>query len=381
MKKILLPTDFSGSSKKAIEMAITLAKNFETEVILLHVLPDFTKSTSVLDLMSKNVHFQLSKIQEYLHKGGVKTGEPVIQIGNTYHNIIEFANKLDVNLILMGSGKKSAEEPFKLGITSENVIRNSDIPVWIVKDDTSTNISSIVCPVDFSKPSKRALTNAIHLARVFKAELSVFTVIRPPSESFMGLGTVIDQEQQLIAEKQRELFNAFLTKFDFDGIEYSKKVLTGKPYKEILNNINSSANTLLIMGTTGKSGITKLLIGSVTEKVVREVPCSFITLKSKDIIRLKTKSEIKILSYHFKEGQKMLEQGFLDDALIQFKICLTINSLYIPAWEGRAKTEKRLGNTKQAKQSKEQAKQIRARIYNQQVEADIRSKHHLFGKM
>ena len=381
MKRILLPTDFSGSSNGAIEMAITMAKHFDTEVILIHVLPEFTKSRSVLDLMSKNVHLQLSKIQEYLQKGGVNTPDPVILIGNSSNNIVERANKLDVNLILMGSGEKGRGDTFKLGIATENVIRNSDIPVWVVKNDTPTEIKEIVCPVDFSKPSKRALANSIHLARTFNAKLSVFTVITPVAESFMGLGSIFDTEHQLIAEKQREQFDLFIGKFDFEGVDYTKEVLDGKPFQEILNKIKSTANTLLIMGTTGKSGISKMLMGSVTEKVVREVPCSFITLKSKNFIRLKVRSEMRDLSSHFKDGKKMLKQGFVEDAINQFQSCLTINNFYMPAWEYLAKAQKRAGRKKEAKISRAQAKEIGDRLYNQKIEADIRSRHHLFGKM
>lgn len=381
IKKILLPTDFSGSAQGAIEMAIAISKNFDTEVVLLHVLPKFTKSKPVLDLMSKNVHSQLSKIQDYLKKGCVNAAEPVILIGNSSSNIVELAKKLDVNLILMGSGEKGRSETFKLGIVTEHVIRNSDIPVWVIKNNTPPTIKNIICPVDFSKPSKRALANAIHLARTFKATLTVLTVIAPIDESFMGLGSLFDAEHKLIATKHREDFEAFLKKFDFEGVEFSKEVLTGKPFKEILNIITNPTNSLLIMGTTGKTSLSKMLIGSVTEKVVREVPCSFITLKSKDIIRLKIKSDIKDLSTHFKEGKKLLKQGFIEDALNQFQICLSINNLYVPAWQNIAKAQERLGRKKDAKKTLKQVAKISESLYNRKIEADIRSRHHLFAKM
>lgn len=378
--KILLPTDFTGSSQGAIDMAIELANKFETEIILLHVLPEFTKSRSVLDLMTKNVHFQLSSIQEYLHKGGVDTADPIISIGNNWHHIVQTAKKLDVNLILMGSGEKGRGEKFKLGTTSENVIRHTNVPVWIVKNDTPASIRSVICPIDFSGPSKRALINAIQIARTFEATLKVITVIAPLAESFLGLGSLMDSEHKLIEEKQKLDFNEFLNDFDFKGIEHSIEILQGKPSQEILKSITTASNSLLIMGTTGKSGISKILMGSVTEKVIREVPCSFITLKTKNAIRLNIKSDLRTLSHHYKEGKALLKEGFSEEALKQFQACLTINNLYAPAWDGIAKAHKNLGNNKQAKKSSKQGDQIRERINNQKVEADIRSKHHLFGK-
>lgn len=282
MNKILLPSDFKGSAQGAIDMAITLAKNFDSEIILLHVLPEFTKTRSVLDVLTKNVHYQLSTIQEYMRKGGVQTAEPIILIGSIFDHIVQLSIKLDVNLILMGSGEKGLGDKFKLGLTTGNVIRNSNIPVWVVKNDTPASVHKIICPVDFSWPSERALTNAIRIAKIFKAKLKVLTVIEPMAETFLGLGSLLDSEQQIFAEKHRTQFEEFLKKFDFNGIEFSKEVAHGKPYQEILNRITPHANRLLVIGTTGKSGLAKILMGSVTEKVVREVPCSFITLKTHD---------------------------------------------------------------------------------------------------
>jgi len=378
--KILLPTDFTGSSQGAIDMAIELASKFETEIILLHVLPEFTKTRSVLDMMSKNVHYQLSTIQKYLHKGGVDTAEPMILIGNNWHHIVQVAKELDVNLILMGSGEKGRGDKFKLGTTSENVIRHTDVPVWIIKNDTPASIRNIICPIDFSGPSKRALTNAIHIARTFEAALKVITVIAPLAETFLGLGSLMDSEQKLIEEKQKLDFKEFLNEFDFKGTAHSIEILQGKPSQEILKSITTAANSLLIMGTTGKSGISKILMGSVTEKVIREVPCSFITLKTKNAIRLNIKSELKTLAHHYKEGKALLKEGFAEEALKQFQACLKINNLYAPAWDGIAKAQKRLGNKKEAKKSIKQSEQIRERLNNQKVEADIRAQHHLFGK-
>jgi universal stress protein E len=282
LKKILLPTDYSGSSQGAINMAITLSKNYNTEIFLLHVIELFTNSKALMDEINKNVHYQLTTVQEYMRKEGVKTAEPFVLIGNNYDHIINLSVKLDVNLILMGSGEKGIRDRFKLGVTAGNVIRNSNIPVWVVKNQTPASVQKIVCPVDFSWSSERALKNAIQLAQVFKAKLNVLNVIEPMAETFLGMGSLLESEQQLIAENQRFQFDRFLKKFDFNGIEYSKEVAHGKPAQEILNRITSHANRLLVMGTTGQSDVSNILMGSVTEKVVREVPCSFITLKTTD---------------------------------------------------------------------------------------------------
>ncbi len=376
--KILLPTDFRGSSQGAIEMAIALSKKFDTEIILLHVLQEFTKSKSVLSILSKNVHYQLSSIRDYMNKGGAKTAEPIISVGHNYNHIVELAHKEDVNLILMGSGEKGRGATHKLGITTENVVRHSDIPVWVIKLDTPADIKKIICPVDFSDASKRALNNAIHLARTFEAELSVLTVIAPIGGRLLNLGSSLDEEYQELAEQHRVEFADFLDEFDFYGIRYTKEILHGKPDVEILSIIKEPVNSLLLMGTTGKTGLARILMGSVTGKVVREVPCSFITVKTKDVIRLKAEAEISSLSHHFKEGKHLLREGLIKEALHQFNLCIGISKLYIPAWDGAAEAHERLGDKAEAKICHQQSTKIQEILYGQSVQSDLKKKHALF---
>ncbi len=58
---------------------------------------------------------------------------------------------------MIGSGEKSKNDIFRLGTTAEKIIRKSDKPVWVVKKDNPLNVKNILCPVDFSPESKRAL--------------------------------------------------------------------------------------------------------------------------------------------------------------------------------------------------------------------------------
>ncbi len=282
LKKILLPTDFSGSSQGAIDMAITLARMIDAEITLLHVLQVFTNSKALLNELTKNVRYQLTTVQEYMRKKGVQTGEPVVLIGSNFEHIVKLSEKLKVDLILMGSGEKGLHDSFKLGVTAAKVIKNASLPVWVVKNQTQASVQKIVCPVDFSWPSERALNNAIKIAEIFNAKLHVLNVVEPMTETFLGMGNLLESEQQLLADNQQIQFDKFLERFDFSGIKYSKEMAHGRAYQEILNRITSHANRLLVMGTTGLSKHPNVLMGSVTEKVVLQVPCSFITLQTSD---------------------------------------------------------------------------------------------------
>jgi nucleotide-binding universal stress UspA family protein len=277
----------------------------------------------------------------------------------------------DVNLILMGSGEKGIVEKYQLSTTASKVIRKSNKPVWIMKRDMTSSISRIICPIDFSDPSRRALKNAIHLARVFKAELTVLNVIEPIADKPIRLDMQLTDEQRLVAKDQTSKFEHFLKDFDFHMVKVSKEIYQGKPHQEILKRIKARKSDLLVIGTTGRTGLSRILMGSVTEKVTREVPCSFITMKDENVIRLCLEAKMNDLEACYKESNQLLEKGFAKQALNQFQLCLNIDCLYLPAWEGMAAAHDQLGHKEKAQNCRNQIKEIQERLKNQEVEFDL----------
>ena len=371
LKKILLPTDFSIFSRRALEMAITLAKNFDSEITLLHVIPGFPKSKEVRDMLNKTAQDQFAAIREKISLSGGKTTEPVIASGSYSDQIIQLAEKQDVNLILLGSGEKEVSGKCKLSTTVTKVIWKSNKPVWVVKRDEPNYIKRIICPIDFTQPSRRALNNAIHLARVFNAELAVLTVIAQITSSSLRLDVQLTSEQQLIAGKQISKLEHFLKEFDFHNVRVIKEVYQGKPYQEILKRINARKSDLLVMGTTDRTDLSRILKSNVTEKVIRELPCSFITLKEEDVIRLHLDTKIRDLETHFKESKQLMSRRFVKEALHQLQHCLHIDRLYIPAWEGMAYAHEQLGHKEKAQHCHNKVKEIQEQIKHQEVEHDL----------
>lgn len=76
---------------------------------------------------------------------------------------------------------------------------------------------------------------------------------------------------------------AFIKEFDLDGVVHKIEIKSGKADEKILNAIKNQHIDLLIMGTNGRTGLSSFFMGSVTEKVIREMPCSFITIKKNDV--------------------------------------------------------------------------------------------------
>ncbi len=379
LEKILLATDFSPASKNALKMAIAVAKRLNSKIHLIHVIQHKHLSKSTLEPIKEAAATHLKEKEKEITENGIKIGNSFLVTGSPFDQIIKHADFYDVNVIMMSAGETEDEDHFPLGITAQKVIRKSAKPVWIVKPDSPQEIQKILCPVDFSAPSHRALKNAIHLARSFAAELTVLHVIEPLATGLLKT-SVSSEEKQTYLKEQEAQFDQFLKDFDFYHVRWRKEICQGAPHSQILNNVVDTGADLLLMGSTGRTGLARMLIGSVTEKVTREVPCSFIAEKSEDTIRLHLEEMKDTLESHFKEGKALMDQEFLHEAIQEFRRCLSIELDYEAAWQALAVAYERLGETKAAEESRQRAKEIRDRHWQQIVEAEIRSRHTLFGK-
>ena len=383
LNRILLATDFSKSSEQAMHMAIRLAKIFNSEILTLHVIPSMEVSKLNQEMIEKGINLELKKINDKISSKGVLVNEIGLQRGIPFIRIIQEANKNNVNLILMGSGgkKTSGEKLANLpGITTEKVLHKADKPVWIVKYDKEPSFKNILCPVDFSKPAERALKNAIHLARKTNAKLHIVHSVPLTIAFYLNfLGESEDKQTEKISTHKDHL-DKFLEQFDFHDVIYEKIVKQGGVHQIILETATNLDADLIVMGTSGESNNMKILVGTNTEKVVRELPCSIITVKSESIIQPMIDYEIADLETHYNLGNEFLNNGMPQEAIEQFRHCIGHDVLYAPAWEGLAFSHERLGNMEISQEYRQKAKLIREKLWQQKVESELRSKHRIVGK-
>ncbi len=139
----------------------------------------------------------------------------------------------------------------------------------------------ICCPVDFSEASEAALQLAADLARHFAAQLTVLHVYQPPH-------TAVPVEGSLYAPP--ELFEAIARQVNRELAEWQQRaekrsegsvtaiMLIGVPFAEITRYAKEGKFDLIVMGTEGRTGVKRLFLGSVAERVVRLSECPVITV-------------------------------------------------------------------------------------------------------
>ncbi|MFT4669372.1 MAG: universal stress protein E [Ulvibacter sp.] len=370
LKSILVAIDFNKSSENVLKNSIKIAKTLKSKITLIHILPDAIDNEKVNLLLKKAATTMLKELNDRIINESISTGTPIIEYGNYCDKIVYAAEKINTNLIVVGAGEKLKEEAFQLGTTAEKIIRKSDKPVFVVKNNQTLDIKSILCPIDFSKESSRALNNAIIISRLFNVKLVILSVYSPFRQIFTTIDTVEINEQRKSDHVKK--FSKFLEGFNLIDTNYVKDIKGGEPAEEILKSIKNYGSDLLIMGTTGKSGISKILMGSVTEKVIREVLCSFITLKNEDAIVLELESKIQDIEYHYNSAQELFEKGFFEESINQFNICLGINFTHIRSLKALAKVYEKLGDVNNVKKYQEMTKKVLDQIWNMKIEQEVR---------
>ena len=146
------------------------------------------------------------------------------------------------------------------------------------------NIKKILTPIDFSEHSMEAMRGAMELAKDLGADEVHLMHVIAPQHSFIPYFTTIEQNRELAREgAMLEQAEEELARIKKDEFGDSKKVFTfavvGPPVEKLVDYAKAQAIDLIVVATHGRTGGEHILIGSVTEKLVRNAPCSVLVFR------------------------------------------------------------------------------------------------------
>jgi universal stress protein E len=372
LDKILFAQDFSATSAKLQTVALQLAKEFKSTVVPIHILPKDINLPKVKELLHSTAQEKLEETRKNFKQQGIDVVEPILKYGTPYELIAKGANTVNASVVLVGSGESTSTNAHKLGTTTERLIQYSAKPVLVLKEGCDLDVRTILCPIDFSSTSERALTNALLLARRFKAKLIIQSVSEKQSSSWFSTNEMVKEENEERLRKLEQDFDSFLKNFTLDDLNWTKLVAQGDVSDEILKAIETNDVDLLVMGSAGRTGLNRLIMGSVTEKVIREVPCSFITLKSEDLINRNINKNIKDFELLIETADQLEKDGFYEEAIEHYRISLTINAIHLPAYSAIARLLKKTGQEDKANAYRKSADEIKERIWYKKIEDEVR---------
>ncbi|MFC1613973.1 universal stress protein [Gemmatimonadota bacterium] len=301
LNRILYTTDFGESAEEALRYAAMLAGEYGAELHLLHVVSLFNEGElspeDVFTEMEKHAETFSDQLQQEAHRridrriedhGSHNLGMfKHIERGFSPHEeIVRLTGELDVDLVVMGTYGRGAVAHFLFGSTAEQVVRMAACPVLTVRHHAPQRrdiqqIKNILFPTDFSEYSKRALPYALSFASRYKANLHVLHVFEQrvhPAFYIMDKSTPFDLDNSL-RDRALDALDEFVYPDLREKISFNCEVASGKPFVEIINYARTHEIDLIVIATHGLTGLEHMVIGSTTERVVRNAPCPVLSIK------------------------------------------------------------------------------------------------------
>lgn len=143
------------------------------------------------------------------------------------------------------------------------------------------NSKTIFFATDFSAASEDAFREAVEMAKVRGEKMVIAHVIATPGLVGYGVGEVAEFTEARIREGCQEGLNALKTKAELAGVKATTTLLTGTPHDEIANAAEEEGADLIVLGTHGRTGVSKFVLGSVAARVMCEAPCPVLTVRGK----------------------------------------------------------------------------------------------------
>lgn len=190
MKKILVPIDFSEQAEFAAKVAAKIAERTDGKLLFLHMLDlpsdvidpsnygnNSNSPTTLLYMKRAQEKFDRLTKRYFLRNAKI---EKAVLFHNPFDGIIEESKKLGADLIVMGSQGISGFEEMFVGSNTEKVVRHSDIPVLVVKNEIDDfNLENLVFASDFEEEYKPTFKKVVEFANKFNAKIHLLRVITP----------------------------------------------------------------------------------------------------------------------------------------------------------------------------------------------------------
>lgn len=273
-QKILVAYDGSPSAKNALSLAGQMAREDKSWIKVLAVVPTYQGD---LDLIG------VSNIKEVLAGPGerllaearqIADREQVhiltnLQQGEPYEQIVQVAEEENCDLIIVGRRSNTDLERDLIGSVTARVIGYTRKDVLVVPKNSRLSWDSILLATDGSESCENALARALEIAQERRSRLAAVSVVYTNDE-FYTLAHEMVQGLYRQADKVLEKVRSWAGDL---GVRAELFVKDGEPYQAIVDLATERASDLIVIGSHGRKGLTRLLMGSVTERVIGYANC------------------------------------------------------------------------------------------------------------
>ncbi len=273
--RILAATDFSTRAQRALRRAGLLAQATGAEIALVHVVDD-DQPRDLIEIERREAERILAEqVGATTEFRGVQC-RPMVATGDPFDAILRTAAALNTDLIVMGAHRKQFLRDVFVGTTVERVIRTGPYPVLMVNNEVKGGpYRTVLAAVDMSAPSANAIRVAQTTGLIDNAHVTLVHAFHPLAKAKMimaGLDrTSIDEH---VAGQRRKATDELATSLETHGLSgngWPRRIEEGRAFEVISRAVAETRPDMLVIGARRRSGRLKLLLGSVTEEVLRSL--------------------------------------------------------------------------------------------------------------
>ena len=281
---ILLPFDGSEGAIEVLHHVSQLADWADATIQILYVADTTRDSVTVvegetIDMLEQKGEDIVEEAAKTLDTHSVSYDTDVVQ-GNPSPTIVDYAERYEQDLVVMPTHGREGVSRYLIGSVSEKVVRLSSGPVLTVRMQPDETVEfpyeNILLPTDWSTAATHAADHVLSLAASLDATVHVLSVV---GETALGLDVRSTSPGRENEQAATEAVEAVVSEAETRGVtDIVRHIEDGTPIEEILGCIESNDIHAVGMGTTGKRGTDRILLGSVAEKTVRSAPTPVLTI-------------------------------------------------------------------------------------------------------
>ena len=294
-QKILVATDFSPCSEAALNQGVRLARQTGAKLVLAHTLPDLRQLVATLpvearrdffygegDLFDKEVRRESdAKLQQAISRLNAPeidiTSETLL--GTPYFEITHAVQQDGYDLVLAGTRGLSQWEQFFVGSTARRLVSTCPSSVWIVKKEHRGTPKVVLATTDFSDSSLKAVREGLRVAQQAKSEFHLLHVIEELDEELIKRSPHGSPMRKDINDYSRLRLESFVRLLETKPDQVHLHLSLGTAWQEIARTAKHLNADLVVIGTLGRTGMSRLLVGNTAEKVLETCDSSILTVK------------------------------------------------------------------------------------------------------
>jgi len=279
MKKLLMATDLSARSDRALQRALALAHQLGATLEVIHIVSD-TVPANIAEQYEASARTTIQELVASLPSAASVKPEITINRGHDYEEILYHAVETGAELIVVGITRHTAYELFR-GTTAERIVRIGNLPILLVKDPVAHDYKRVLVATDNSPAAQRALECAAAIAP--NAEFHLLHTVHVPFTGFLGP----ESQAQIRQEQERNFRNAFekgiraqVDRLGNGGLRATFHIEEGDIISVIRDQAERLNADLLAIGSHGRSSLRHAFIGTVAGNLLSDPPVDVLVTKA-----------------------------------------------------------------------------------------------------